>query len=96
MKKFSSSQNALQSMANSDSSEIEMLLSPFHFSQGSLTHDELPELPVLAQLSVCNVEEFGNKCRLLPWIKQNCLSSDEHTDIESTLKFYFGASYMRT
>ena len=52
MKKFSTSQQALQSIVNSDSSEIEMLLSLFHFSKGSLCHDELPEIPVLTQLSL--------------------------------------------
>ena len=36
MKKFSSSQQALQSVRNSDSNEIEMLLSSFHFSKGSI------------------------------------------------------------
>ena len=96
MKKFSSSQQVLQSIPNSESSEVEVLLSPFHFSKGSLRHDELPEIPVLTQISICNVEEFSEKCRLLPCIKESCLPSDEHMDIERTLKHYFGSDYVRT
>ena len=59
--KFSSSQQVLQSIAKSESSEVEMLLSPFHFSKGSLRYDELPQIPVLTQISICNVEEFSEK-----------------------------------
>lgn len=96
MKKFSSSQQALQSVTNSDSNEIEMLLSPFHFSKGSLKQDEMPELPLLMRLSISNVGEISNKCQLLPCIKESCLSSEEQMDVETTLKFYFGADYART
>ena len=101
MKKFSTSQQALQSIVNSASSEIEMLLSPFHFSKGSLCHDELPEIPVLTQLSMINVEDLSKKCCLLPCIKESCikescLTADEHNEIESTLKCYFGTEYCRT
>ena len=72
------------------------LLAAFHYSKGSLGHDELLELPMMIQLSISTVEELSNKCRLLPCIKESCFSSDEHMDIESTLKFYFGAEYIRT
>ena len=96
MMKFSSSQQALQSIAKSESSEVEMLLSPFHFSKGSLRYDELPEIPVLTQISICNVEEFSEQCRLLPCVKESCFLSDEHMDIETTLKHYFGSDYVRT
>ena len=92
MKKFSSSQQALQSSRNSD---LDLLLSPL-YSKGSLKYDELPELPILINISVSNIEELNDKCRLLPCIKESCLSSDEHGDIESTLKFYFGNEYIRT
>lgn len=96
MRKFSSSQQALHSMANSEASEIEALLSPFNFSKGSLRDNELPELPLLTQFSISNVEEFSDKCQLLPCVKECCLSSDEHMDVESTLRFYFGSDYVRT
>ena len=96
MRKFSSSQQALQSMTNSSSSETEQLLAPFHFSKGSLRDNDLPELPVLTQLSIFNVEDLNKMCRLPPWVKESCLSSDEHMDVENTLKVYFGSGYIRT
>ena len=33
---------------------------------------------------------------MLPSIKESCLSSEEHLDIEATLKTYFGENYIRT
>ena len=57
------------------------LLAPFHYSKGSLGHDELPELPMMIQLSISTVEELSNKCRLLPCSKESCFSSNEHMDI---------------
>ena len=83
--KFSSSQQTLQSIAKTESSE-EKILSPFHFLKGSVRYDELPEIPVLTQISICNVEEFSEKCRLLPCIKESCFLSDEHYGFRNTFE----------
>ena len=88
IKKFSLSQHALRSIATvgSDFEEVGKLLSPCFSSKGSLRHDELPEVPFLGKISTTNIIEFERRCRLLPSIKESCLSSEEHLDIEATLK----------
>lgn len=84
MKKFSSSQQALQSSRNSD---LDLLLPPFYLGITNMTNCQN------YQNWVSNIEEL---CQLLPYIKESFLSSDEHGDIESTLKFYVSTEYIRT
>ena len=96
IKKFSLSQHALRSIATvgSDFEEVGKLLSPCFSSKGSLRHDQLPEVPFIGKISTTNIIEFECRCWLLPSIKESCLSSEEHLDIEATLKTYFGENYI--
>ena len=68
----------------------------FTFQRDPYRYDNLPELPMPPLISVCNIQDLSDKCRLLLCIKDSCLSSDEHLDIESTLKFYLSTEYVRT
>ena len=95
MQKFFSKQQVLQRHANSNC-EIQSLFQPYLHSKGSLKHDKLPELPLVSNLSLSNVVDFSEVCKLLPPVKEGCLDSDEHTCIESTLKACFSSAYKRT
>ena len=99
MRKFISSQKILQNFCNTDGNSntmIQELLGPSQFSQGSLKHEELPEIPLLETLSVSNAANLTNQCKLLiPPIKEGCCTSDELNDIDYALKLYFGDSYAK-
>ena len=64
--------------------------------KGSLKQDQLSELPLLEPLSQSTAEEFSGLCKLLPPIRESCLTYDEVSDINSTMRICFGESYMKT
>lgn len=47
-------------------------------------------------MSLSNVSNYSEVCKLLPPIKEGCLDSDEHAYIENTLKATFNNAYKRT
>ena len=96
MRKFCSNQQVLQALETRQDEAMNKLLNPFMASKGSLKHQELPELPLLPELSLSNVKAIGELCKLVPPIKESCLNADEHAAIELTLKEVFGSAYQRT
>ena len=50
----------------------------------------------LEPLSQSTVENFSALCKLLPPIRESCLTYDEVSDINSTMRICFGESYSKT
>ena len=96
MRKFSSSQQALQSLGSNDEALVQNLLGSSHYSGGSLQNEELPEMPLLTTLSVSNVSESVYHCKLVPPIREGCYTASELSDVNCIMKFYFGESYVKT
>ena len=96
MRKFITSQQVAHSMESDPTTEVNEILGFTHGVKGSLKHERIPEMPCPSFLTVANLEYVNNRCRLIPPIKQGCLSSEEHTLVEDTLKIYFGEKYVRT
>ena len=65
MRKFTTSQQALNSINKYDTNEIEMLLTSSQVFKGSNRYDELPELPFLTDLDVPNIGLFSESCCLV-------------------------------
>ena len=58
MRKFTISQQAIESLSDTDGTEIVELLQPFYFRKGSLKDEDLFELPPLERLFCDNVSMF--------------------------------------
>lgn len=96
MKKFISNQQVLAKL-NENDHDIQELIRPFQTVRGSLNHDNIiPELPLLQSLSIITCFEYGKLCKLLPSVKESCLNSEELSNIQITLRSYFGTAYVRT
>ena len=72
------------------------LLKPFLVSKGSLRYEELPELPLVSDISPSTIDFINQSCKLVSPIKEDCLNSDEHGAIDSLLKEILGNTYKRT
>ena len=96
MRKFCCNQQVLQAIENDYNEEFQTLLNPFLVSKGSLRYEELPELPLVSDISVSNIDFINQSCKLVPPIKEGCLNSDEHAAIDSLLKELLGNTYKRT
>lgn len=96
MRKFSSNQQILQALENGQDEELQKLFNPFLTSKGSLKHQELPELPLLSELSLSNVETINKSCKLIPPVREGCLDGFKHAAIELKCKEAFGCAYQRT
>ena len=94
MRKFSISQQAIESLSDADRTEIDNLLRPFYFHRGSLKHEELVEVPRLERLSIINVAD--TLCTLQHPIKESYLGNDELEAIDGTLRNIFHDLYVRT
>ncbi len=94
MRKFCINQQVLQTK-NKDET-LSQLFNPYQNSVGSLKQNVLPELPFQSKLDETNVEDHIETCKLVPPIKEACISADEHSCIENRLKLHFGNAYLRT
>ena len=84
MRKFYSNQQILQALNSNRQPALEELFLPLKDSVGSFKYEQLSEL------SLSNPEITDKACKFVPPIKESFLSSDEHRDIETTLKACFG------
>lgn len=96
MRKFCCNQQILRSMENDDNEELITLLKQFLSSKGSLRYEELPKLPLASDISLSSFDLINQSCKLIPPVKEACLSADEHAIIDSLLKEIFGNAYKRT
>ena len=90
MRKFYSNQQILQALNSNRQPALEELFLSLKDSVGSFKYEQLSEL------SLSNPEITDKACKFIPPTKESCLSSDEHRDIETTLKVCFGVSYVCT
>lgn len=96
MRKFSCNQQILQSFQSIKDEQLQELLSTFFINKGSLKHQELPELPHSLDNSLSSLIASTNECKLVPPIKEGCLTPEEHTMIDTILKEILGNTYQRT
>ena len=96
MRKFCCNQQVLQVIANDCNEALQSLLKPFLVSKGSLRYEELPELPLVSDISPSTIDFINQSCKLVSPIKEDCLNSDEHEAIDSLLKEILGNTYKRT
>ena len=92
MRKFVTSQQ----VSHSTDSDLAEIIGFAYKVKGSLKYEHIPELPCPTSLSLQNLDFVNDRCRLVPLIKQGCLSATEHSLIESTLRSCFGERYTRT
>jgi hypothetical protein len=59
-------------------------------------HEQIPELPLLSNLSPVNAIEHSRLCSLLPPVREGCLQGNEVENLNRTLKHHFGDLYIRT
>ena len=90
MRKFCCNQQVLQVIANDCNEALQSLLKPFLVSKGSLRYEELPELPLVSDISPSTIDFINQSCKLVSPIKEDCLISDEHEAIDSLLKEILG------
>lgn len=96
MRKFCTNQQVVHALKNSGEGCLQELFKPFVQSKGSLKHEEIPEMPLLSPLSVANIENQCATCKLVPPVKEACLSAEEHRLVDIALKHCFGDAYVRT
>ena len=97
MRKFLSTQQVYHTLNSGAMDEdLKGMLKSARVVKGSLKRDQLSELPLLDPLSQSTVENFSALCKLLPPIRESCLTYDEVSDINSTMRICFGESYSKT
>ena len=94
IRKFTSTQQALQLYSMCDDPSLKELLNDFQYSRGSLHYETLPDLPITV-LSVANLENINKLCRQVYSIKEAVYSAELEC-IDITLKIYFGIAYVKT
>ena len=97
MRKFLSTQQVYHTLnSGAVDEDLKDMLKSAKVVKGSLKLDQLSELPLLEPLSQCTAEKFSALCKLLPPIRESCLTYDEVSDINSTMRICFGESYGKT
>ena len=97
MRKFLSTQQVLQQLNSGIVDEdLRDMLSSANIVKGSLKHEQLSELPLMEPLSESNADKFNKLCKLIPPIREACLTSDDVSEIKLTMQACFGDSYGKT
>ena len=97
MRKFLSTQQVLQQMKSGIVDEdLRDMLTSANIVKGSLKHEQLSELPLMEPLSQSNADMLSQLCKLIPPIREACLTCDDVSQINSTMKACFGGSYVKT
>lgn len=96
MRKFLSNQQVLQQL-NSEivDEDIKDMLRSANVVKGSLKHELLSELPLMQPLSESNVDKMAKLCKLIPPIREGCLTGYDLSEINLIMKACFGDSYRK-
>ena len=97
MRKFLCTQQVLQQLNSGIVDEdLRDMLRSANIVKGSLKHEQLSELPLMEPMSESNADKLSKLCKLIPPIREACLTCDNVSEINLTMKACFGDSYGKT